>query len=134
MFKRPVNFVWIIVGFTILFIRSYFNSFDLKALTSTETMSGLWNTQVYVIGSDIPSGTTKICTGINYVSINVSEYNEKELTEYNKNGVMYNQPSIYSDSLDPFSCTTIELEDNTVLEGINRDWGRVGYFIKFEDE
>lgn len=134
MIKKILLVVLLTIGLMAIVIVSYFHSFDMTATTSTQSMSGLWNPQVLVSDADLPTGTTKICTGINYVNIKVSEYDKKELVEYNENGIMYDQPIIYEGKIKPFSCTSIEIEEDMVLEGFNHDWGKVKYFINFEDE
>lgn len=45
---------------------------------------------------------------------------------------MYDQPQIYTEEIKPFSCTSINLESNMVVEGFNQDWGTVKCYIKFE--
>ncbi len=134
MIRRTFIILLLVVGLTIIVIANYFRSFDLIATTSTQTISGLWNPQVLVSSVDIPVGATKICTGVNYVNVKVSEYDENKLVEYNENGIMYDQPIINEEKIKPLSCTTIEIQDNMVIEGINNDWGNVDYYIKFEDE
>ncbi len=134
MIKSHILVFLIISGFLSIVIGIYFQSFDLVATTSTQTTSGLWNPQVLVSSVDIPVGNTKICTGLNYVNVKVSEYDKNELEEYNENGIMYDQPIINEEKIKPLSCTTIEIQDNMVIEGTNNDWGIVNYYIKFEDE
>ncbi|WOO88812.1 hypothetical protein R2F61_08005 [Mollicutes bacterium LVI A0078] len=134
MIRKLVIITLLVGGFSLIFIANYFRSFDLIATTSTQTISGLWNPQVLVSSVDIPVGATKICTGVNYVNVKVSEYDENELIEYSENGIMYNQPIINEEKIKPLSCTIIEIQDNMVLEGTNNDWGNVNYYIKFEDK
>lgn len=134
MIKKLLLVVLLTIGLMSIVIVIYFSSFDMTATTSTQSMSGLWNPQVFVSDTDLPIGTTKICTGINYVNIKVSEYDKKELAEYYENGIMYDQPMVYEKKIKPFSCTSIEIKDDMVVEGFNHDWGKVKYFINFEDE
>lgn len=134
MIKKLFIITLLVIGFSVIFIANYFRSFDLIETTSSQTISGLWNPQVLVSSVDIPVGDTKICTGVNYVNVKVSEYDKNELVEYNENGIMYDQPIINEEKIKPLSCTTIEIQDNMVIEGTNNDWGNVNYYIKFEDE
>lgn len=57
----------------------FISSFNVTASTSSQSISGLWEPKVFVSSYDIPIGTAKICTGLNYVNIKVSEYDEKNL-------------------------------------------------------
>lgn len=132
MIKRILLPTLLILILVVICRDIFVRSFNVTASTSYQSISGLWKPKVFVSGYDIPIGTTKICTGLNYVNIKVSEYDEKKLEEYIQEGIKYDQPQVYSEEIKPFSCTSITLESNMVVEGFNHDWGAVKYYIKFE--
>lgn len=109
----------------------HFSSFDYDLITSRETISGLIYTNVYVSGKDIPTGPTKVCTGAFSAGISVSHYTDEELKAYKESGDWEDQQKPqYEVGLDPYSCKTIDLKKNQVVEGFNRNWGSVDYYLK----
>lgn len=113
---------------------NFFKSFDYELVASTQTISGLINPSVYVSDIDVPTGTYKICTGLFYINLTISDYNKEELENYKSDGITYNQNASYVEYVNPFSCTTIELKSNGVLEAFNRDWGKVNYYLKLKND
>ncbi len=134
MIKKIIRVILILACLTIIIASIFFKSFDYELVTSTQTISGLINPSVYVSDIDVPTGTSKICTGLFYINLTISDYNKEGLENYKNDGIMYNQNASYVEYVSPFSCTTIELKSNEVLEAFNRDWGKVNYYLKLKND
>lgn len=108
----------------------YHTNGDYNLLTSKQTVSGLYNANVYVVGEDVEPGNYKICTGLAPINYQISNYSKQDVEIYKTEGVSYTQPVIRDGKLKRLDCELIQLNVGEVIEAENKDAGLVNYVLK----